>query len=323
MVNHPTLREGTTKLETRRIGSLEVSVVGLGCNNFGWRIDAGASAAAVNAALDAGIDFFDTADIYGAGASEEFLGRALGPRRNQVTIATKFGMKMDDRRQGAHPEYIRRAVEDSLRRLGTDRIDLYQLHQPDAQVPIADTLGVLDDLVRAGKVREIGCSNFSGDQLRAAEAAVRAGGARFVSVQNQYSLVHREPEADVIPECVRLRIAFLPYFPLANGLLTGKYHRGQPLPEGSRARDGFGPKVFTEANLALVESLAGFAAGRGHTMLELAISWLAAQPAIASVIAGAKSPEQVKANASAGTWRLTGEDLAAVDALLARTPRAQ
>jgi aryl-alcohol dehydrogenase-like predicted oxidoreductase len=311
------------QLETRRIGSLEVSVVGLGCNNFGWRIDAEASAVAVNAALDAGINFFDTADIYGAGASEEFLGRALGPRRNDVLVATKFGMKMDVERRGASPEYVRRAVEDSLRRLGTDRIDLYQLHQPDAEVPIAETLGVLDELVRAGKVREIGCSNLSGDQLRAAESAVREGGARFVSVQNQYSMAHREPETDVIPECVRAGIAFLPYFPLANGLLTGKYRRGQPLPEGSRARDGFGPKVFTDENLALVESLTGFATARGHTMLELAVSWLAAQPAVASVIAGAKSPEQVKANASAAGWQLAAEDLAAVDAILTQAPQAQ
>ena len=305
-------------METRRIGSLEVSVVGLGCNNFGWRIDADASAAAVNAALDAGINFFDTADIYGAGQSEEFLGRALGARRSEALIATKFGMKMDEQRHGARPEYVRQAAEDSLRRLGTDRIDLYQLHQPDAQVPIAETLGALDGLVRAGKVREIGCSNFSGDQLRAAGAAVREGGARFVSVQNQYSLVDREPEADAIPECVRSGIAFLPFFPLANGLLTGKYHRGQPLPEGSRARDGFGPKVFTDENLALVEALTEFAAGRGHSMLELAVSWLAAQPAVASVIAGAKSPEQVKANASAAGWRLSEADLAVIEAMLPR-----
>jgi aryl-alcohol dehydrogenase-like predicted oxidoreductase len=303
-------------LETRRIGSLDVSLVGLGCNNFGWRIDAEASSAAVNAALDAGINFFDTADIYGAGQSEEFLGRALGKRRNDVLVATKFGMKMDEQRRGARPEYVRKAVEDSLRRLGTDRIDLYQLHQPDPETPIADTLGALDELVRAGKVREIGCSNFTGDQLRAAEAAVPAGHARFVSVQNQYSLVHREPETDVLPECVRAGVAFIPYFPLANGLLTGKYRRGQPVPEGSRAQAGFGPKVFTDANLALVESLSELASARGHTMLELAVSWLAAQPAVASVIAGAKTPEQVKANASAGVWRLTAEDLAAIEGVL-------
>ncbi len=298
-------------METRRIGSLEVSVVGLGCNNFGWRIDADASAAAVNAALDAGINFFDTADIYGAGASEEFLGRALGSRRNDILIATKFGMKMDEQRRGARPEYIHRAAEDSLQRLGTDRIDLYQLHQPDPEVPIADTLGALEQLVAAGKVREIGCSNFSGDQLREA-------GRRFASVQNQYSLVHREPEKDVLPECVRLGIAFIPYFPLANGLLTGKYRSGQPLPQGSRALDGFGPKVFTPENVALVESLGAYASAHGHTMLELAVSWLAAQPAVASVIAGAKSPEQVKGNASAAAWQLTRTDLDAIEAILSR-----
>jgi aryl-alcohol dehydrogenase-like predicted oxidoreductase len=310
-------------LKTRRIGSLEVSLVGLGCNNFGWRIGADASASVVNAALDAGINFFDTADIYGAGASEEFLGVALGERRNDVLIATKFGMKMDEQRRGARPEYVRRAAEDSLRRLATDRIDLYQLHQPDTEVPIADTLGALDDLVRAGKVREIGCSNFSADQLRAAEAAAPEGTARFVSVQNQYSLVHREPETDVIRECARTHIAFLPYFPLANGLLTGKYRPGQPLPEGSRARDGFGPKVFTDANLLLVQSLTEYAAARGHTMLELAVSWLAAQPAVASVIAGAKSPEQVKTNASAAGWALTAAELAGVEAILTQVPQAQ
>jgi aryl-alcohol dehydrogenase-like predicted oxidoreductase len=310
-------------METRRIGSLEATVVGLGCNNFGWRVDAEASAAAVNAALEAGINFFDTADMYGTGQSEEFLGRALGPSRGDVLIATKFGMKMGEGRTGARPEYVRQAAEDSLRRLGTDRIDLYQLHQPDPQVPIADTLGALDELVRAGIVREIGCSNFSRDRLGEADAAVPEGAARFVSVQNQYSMVHREPEADVLPECVRSGIAFLPYFPLANGLLTGKYRSGQPLPDGSRARDGFGPKVFTDANLALVESLAEFAAARGHSMLELAVSWLAAQPAVASVIAGAKTPEQVNANASAAGWRLTTEDLAAIEAILSPALRAQ
>ncbi len=310
-------------VETRRIGSLEVSVVGLGCNNFGWRIDSRASAAVVDAALDAGINFFDTADIYGNGQSEEYLGRALGSRRERVLIATKFGMKMDEEKGGARPEYVRLAAEASLRRLGTDHIDLYQQHQPDPQVPIAETLDALDELVREGKVREIGCSNFSAAQLREAAAATRPGKARFVSVQNQYSLLHREPEKDVIPECLRLGMAFIPYFPLANGLLTGKYRRGQPPPEGSRAHAGFGPKVFTDENLALVERLAQFAESRGHTMLELAISWLLARPAVASVIAGAKSPEQVKANAAAAGWRLTPEDLAAIDAILAQTHQPQ
>ena len=304
-------------METRTIGSLQVSLVGLGCNNFGWRIDAEASAAAVHAAIDAGINFFDTADIYGAGASEQFLGKALGQRRNAVLIATKFGMKMDEQRRGARPEYVKRAAEDSLKRLGTDHIDLYQIHQPDPEVPIADTLGALDELVRAGKVREIGCSNFSAEQLRTAEAAA-AGGARFASVQNQYSLVHREPEAEVLPECVGLGIGFLPYFPLASGLLSGKYRAGQPLPAGSRGHDGWGPKVFTEENLRLVEALSEFAAAEGHTMLELAVSWLAAQPAVVSVIAGAKTPEQVRANASAAGWKLSEADLQTVESILAR-----
>ncbi len=302
-------------MQTRRIGSLDVSIVGLGCNNFGWRIDAAASAKVVHAALDAGINFFDTADIYGAGQSEEFLGRALGSRRTEVRIATKFGMKMDERRQGARPEYVREAAEASLRRLQTDYIDLYQLHQPDPQVPVADTLDTLNELVAAGKVREIGCSNFSIEQLQAAESAVKPGAARFVSVQNQYSLLKREPERDVLPACQRLGLAFLPYFPLANGLLTGKYRHGQPFPAGSRATDEFGPKVFTEANLNLVESLTRFAESRGHTLLELAFSWLLALPAISSVIAGAKTPEQVKSNAGAASWQLTQADLDAVDAI--------
>ncbi len=301
-------------MEKRKIGSLEVSLAGVGCNNFGWRIDADGTAAVVSAAIESGINFFDTADIYGGGQSEEFLGRALKGRRDKVLIATKFGMKMGEGKAGAKPAYIRQAAEDSLRRLGTDHIDLYQIHQPDTSTPIADTLGTLGELVKAGKVREIGCSNFSAEQLR--EAARVQGGARFVSVQNNYSLVHREPEAEVLPECQRLGIAFLPYFPLANGLLTGKYRKGQPFPKSSRGEDGFGPKVFTDENLGLAEQLRGFAESRGHTLLELSMAWLAAKPAIASVIAGAKTPEQVKANALAVAWRLTEADLAAVDGIL-------
>jgi aryl-alcohol dehydrogenase-like predicted oxidoreductase len=297
-------------VEKRQIRSLQVSVVGLGCNNFGWRIDAAATAAVVNAALDAEINFFDTADVYGGGQSEEFLGRALGKRRAEVLIATKFGMKLDEERQGAKPEYVRRAAEDSLRRLGTDHIDLYQLHQPDPTVPLAETIGAMEELVHAGKVREIGCSNFTAELLREA-------GGRFASVQNQYSLLHREPEKDVLPECIRQGIAFLPYFPLANGLLTGKYRLGQPPPPGSRGDAGFGPKVFTKRNLEVVESLIEFAESRGHTLLELAFSWLASRPAVASIIAGATSPEQVKANASAVNWKLTPQDLAEIDRRLA------
>jgi aryl-alcohol dehydrogenase-like predicted oxidoreductase len=305
-------------MEKRRIGSLEVSVVGLGCNNFGWRIDAAASARVVHAALDAGIDFFDTADLYDTGHSEEFLGRALkgrhGAAGSHAIIATKFGMKLDDQRQGARPDYVRRAAEDSLRRLEVERIDLYQLHQPDAATPIADTLGALNELVRAGKIREIGCSNFSAAQLREARQAA-GDGARFVSVQNQYSLFHREPEAEVIPECQKEGLAFLPFFPLANGLLTGKYRRGEAAPKGSRGDAGFGPKVFTDENLAKVEKLTAFAGKHGHTLLELAFSWLAAQPTVSSVIAGATSPEQVKANSAATGWKLTAADLAEISTI--------
>ena len=197
-------------MERRRIGSLEVSVAGLGCNNFGGRVDEAGTTAVVNAAIIAGITFFDTADIYGGTRSEEFLGRALGKRRRDLVIATKFGMPVDAEKKGAHPDYVRRALNDSLRRLGTDYVDLYQQHQWDPSVPIAETLGELDLLVRAGKVREIGCSNFTAEQLRQADAAVRPGAARFVSVQNEYSLLHRDPERDVLGECQRLGLAFIP-----------------------------------------------------------------------------------------------------------------
>lgn len=306
-------------METRRIGSLNVSVIGLGCNNFGRRLDADRTAAVVRTALDAGINFFDTADIYGETKSEEFLGRALGKRRCDAVVATKFGMAVDEHRRGAKPEYIRRAVEDSLRRLGTDSIDLYQLHQPDPEVPIEDTLGALNELVNAGKVREIGCSNFSAEQVRAAENAVRTDAARFVSVQNEYNLLHREPEDDVIPECVGAGIAFIPYFPLASGLLTGKYRRGRPAPEGSRLQSRFGEEPFTDESLAVVESLLQYATSRGRTLLELAVSWLVTRPAVASVIIGATSPEQVKGNVVAGGWRLTEGELGDIDAILSRS----
>jgi aryl-alcohol dehydrogenase-like predicted oxidoreductase len=307
-------------METRRIGSLEVTVVGLGCNNFGWRIDEEASARVVHAALEAGVNFFDTADIYGGTRSEEFLARALGRRRDEVVVATKFGMEIDEERRGARPEYVRRACEDSLRRLRTDRIDLYQLHKPDPETPIEETLGALDELVRAGKVREIGCSNFSAEQLREADSKAREkGAARFVSVQNEYSPLHREPEREVLPECQRLGLAFLPYFPLASGLLTGKYRRGQPPPEGSRlGGDGRFADMLTERNLEIVESLIEFAESRGHTLLELAFSWLLARPVVASVIAGATKPEQVKANAEAPVWKLTEAELAEINEILSQ-----
>jgi len=303
-------------MQTRKVGSLQVSAVGLGCNNFGWRIDAEASAKVIDAAIESGIIFFDTADRYGKGQSEDFLGRALGKRRDQIILATKFGMEMDKGQQGASPKYVLEAVDASLRRLRTDRIDLYQLHQPDPKTPITDTLGTLDELVRAGKVREIGCSNFSVGQIREAADASQ-GRAQFVSVQNEFSLFQREPETNgVLPECERRRLAFLPYFPLASGLLTAKYREGKKLPEGSRAADGWGPKVFTEQNLAIVELLIEFAESKGHTILELAFSWLLSHKPVASVIAGASKPEQVRANAKAADWQLAADDLAQIDAIM-------
>jgi aryl-alcohol dehydrogenase-like predicted oxidoreductase len=315
-------------METRRIGSLEVSLVGLGCNNFGRRLDADATKAVVEAALDAGITFFDTADVYGPLQSEEFLGRALGKRRRDVVVATKFGNPIDDQRRGARPAYVCSAVEDSLRRLGTDRIDLYQLHRPDPETPIGDTLEALDGLVRAGKVREIGISNTSAEQLAQADAAVRDGAARFVCLQNQYSLLERTPEQGVLAEARRRGLAFLPYFPLASGLLTGKYRRGEPPPPGTRLAQpggqGRNPSRFlNDRNVETVERLSSFAASRGHTVLELAISWLAAQAPVASVIAGATTPAQVRANVAAAGWRLGADDLAAIDALAPAAPAAR
>lgn len=304
-------------MKTRKIGSLSVSVVGLGCNNFGARLDAEHTAAVVDAALDAGINFFDTADIYGGTRSEEYLGRALRGRREQVVLATKFGMTLDEQRQGASPQYIKRAVEDSLRRLGTDRIDLYQLHRPDPKVDIADTLGALDELVRAGKVREIGSSNFNPEQIAQAEAVSKAAGrARFVSVQNEYSLLHRQPEAGVLDACAQRGIAFLPYFPLASGALTGKYRRGQPAPQGARLSVTDSPlatRFLSERSLAAVDALTDFATARGHSLLELAHSWLLAQKAVASVISGATSIEQVRANAAAASWELAAAELGEIN----------
>ena len=300
-------------METRKIGSLDVSIVGLGCNNFGGRLDYDRTLAVVDAALAAGINFFDTADIYGGTRSEEFLGRALEGRRDRVILATKFGMKVDEQRQGAKPEYVRQACEDSLRRLRTDAIDLYLLHQPDPSTPIADTLAALDGLVRSGKVRNIGCSNFSADQLREAEAAAGSG-AKFISVENEYNLLHREPEAAVLAECERQGLAFLPFFPLAGGMLSGKYRKGQPLPENSRLNQG-STRFLNERNVEIVEDLVAFVESRGHSLLELAFSWLLSRRQVASVIAGATRPEQVRANVAAAGWHLTPADLAEVDRL--------
>lgn len=305
-------------MQTRQIGSLEVSVVGLGCNNFGMRNDAAQTERVVGAALDAGINFFDTAEVYARGQSEEFLGRALGLRRSEAIIATKFGHPGTGPESGGRPQFVRKALEGSLRRLGTDYIDLYQMHRPDPNVPIAETLGVLDELVKAGKVREIGSSNFSAEQIRKAAEVLPEGAARFVSVQNEYSLIHRQPESGVLAECERSGVAFIPYFPLANGLLTGKYRKGQPVPMGTRLAGGPPSRLLTDENLDLVERLVAFSESRGHTLLELAFSWLLSRPTVASVIAGATRPEQVHANAAAANWTLSEADRRELDSLVPR-----
>jgi aryl-alcohol dehydrogenase-like predicted oxidoreductase len=305
-------------MDTRRIGSLEVSVVGLGCNNFGGRVDAAGTKAVVEAALDAGITLFDTADIYGETHSEEFLGRALGTRRDDVVVATKFGVPYGDKTGGASPAYVREAVEASLQRLGTDRIDLYQLHFPDRDVPLADTLGALRELVTEGKVREIGCSNFSASLLSKADAAAADLGSRYVSVQNQFNVLHRDPEAEVLPWCAEHQTAFLPYFPLASGLLSGKYRAGEPVPEGTRLSNldaDRSAQVFGDESMAKVTGLAELAAESGHGLLDLAVSWLLSHAPVASVISGATRPEQVRTNAGAASWSLSPEVLARVDEL--------
>ena len=306
-------------METRRIGELEVSVIGLGCNNFGWRIDEQTTRSVVDAAISAGINFFDTSDTYGKTVSEQFLGRALAGRRESAIVATKFGKKVDDTHTGARPEYAIQACHDSLRRLGMEYIDLYQLHTPDPTVPIADTLGALNELVIAGKVREIGCSNFSAEQIAEAERTSESRHlARFVSVQNHYNMLKRDDESEVIPECERLGISYLPYFPLESGLLTGKYRKGKGAPEGTRIADGgWLAEKFTDRNLEIIERLIAFADAHGHTLLELAMSWLLRLPVVASVIAGATSAQQVRNNAASPNWQLTPSEIAAVDEILA------
>jgi aryl-alcohol dehydrogenase-like predicted oxidoreductase len=304
-------------MQTREIGSLEVTLVGLGTNNFGFGMAAEDVPIVVDAAFDQGINFFDTADSYGA--SEERLGEALKGRRDQILIATKFASPVigEDGTGGAKPAYVRSAAEASLRRLGTDRIDLYQIHRPDPDTPIADTLGALSELVTAGKVREIGCSNFSAAQLREADEAAN-GGPRFVSVQNHYNLLNRADEAEVLPECERLGIAYLPYFPLASGVLTGKYSRGEQPPEGTRLQR-WGQRAagaLTDETFDKVDALTAWATGHGHSLLDLAFAWLAAKPTVASVIAGATKQQQVEANAAAGQWTLSPDEVAEVDSLV-------
>jgi aryl-alcohol dehydrogenase-like predicted oxidoreductase len=309
----------STPLPTRPLGDsgLEVSVVGLGCNNFGGRLDADGTAAVLEAALAAGITFFDTADIYGgAGASERLMGAVLEGRRDEFLIATKFGWEMDgaedvpEAPRGSR-EYIRWAVEGSLRRLRVERIDLYQYHRPDGVTPIAETLAALDELVREDVVSAIGCSNVTVAELEEAERVSRERGlARFVSVQNQYSLLERGIEADVVPACERLGISILPFFPLAKGLLSGKYRRGEPAPLGTRLA---GSEAGSDDQFDIVEALEAFAAARDISLIDVAIAGLAAQPAVASVIAGATRPEQVRANVAALNWHPSAEDLAELD----------
>jgi len=316
-------------MQTRNIGTLAASVVGLGCNNFGSRIDEAASRAVVDAALDAGINLFDTADIYGGTRSEEFLCRALRGRRDRALIATKFGGPIDDdRKGGASAAYLRRACDDSLKRLDTDHIDLYQLHFPDASTPLEETLVALDGLVRAGKVREIGCSNFSAEMIEEAELiSDERDIARFVSVQNEYSLLRRAPEKNgVLDMCQKYDVAFIPYFPLASGMLTGKYRRNEPAPAGTRlagAPEERRREVFAEKNFDRIEALAQWAGERGHTLLELEFAWLLARPMVASVIAGATKPEQVRANAAAASWQLTAGEVEEIDALIERVKVAR
>ncbi len=310
-------------METRTIGSLDVSVIGLGCNNFGGRIDEAATKKVVDAALDNGITLFDTADIYGGTHSEEFLGRALAGRRDRALIATKFGGPIDDERKGgASATYIPKACDDSLRRLGTDHIDLYQLHFPDQATPLEETLGALDALVRAGKVREIGCSNFSAAMIEeSARISADHGWARFVSVQNEYSLLRRGPEKQgVLDACAKHDVAFIPYFPLASGVLSGKYKRGAAPPAGTRLAGMPAERqeqALSEAVMNRVEALETWALAQGRTLLDLAFAWLLAKPVVACVIAGATKPEQVVTNAAAGGLILTDADLAEIDSVIA------
>ena len=301
----------------RRLGEsgLVVSVVGLGCNNFGRRIDLDATRAVVDAAIDEGITLFDTADIYGE--SETFLGEVLEGRRDDIVLATKFGAMIlhgpDHQARGGR-RYIRRAVESSLRRLRTDRIDLYQQHFPDPETPMEETLSALDDLVREGKVRYVGISNAQGWQLADADWIARTKGlTTFISVQNQYNLMERGIETDVVPACKRFGIGVLPYFPLANGLLTGKYQRGKPAPEGTRLAAKDKSSLLEDRTFDAVERVEKFAAEHGRSILDVAIGGLAAQPMVGSVIAGATKPEQVRANVVAGQWVPSKDELRALN----------
>ncbi|MCX5569741.1 aldo/keto reductase [Kaistia nematophila] len=308
-------------MQTRKLGTtdLDVSVIGLGTNNFGGRIDLEGSRRVIDAAIDHGINFFDTADIYADTHSESIIGEVLGARRDKIVLATKFGKPIQGspEKKRASRDYIFRAVDASLARLKTDRIDLYQQHEPDPDTPIEETLGALEELVKVGKIRYYGASNFTPAGLGEAQAAARKAGYRgFVASQDEYSLVERSIEAELLPVIRAEKLALIPFFPLAAGLLTGKYSQGQR-PEGSRfgAWTALGDRYLTERNLTLADQYEAFARARGHTLLELAFAWLLAQDSVPSVIAGATSAAQIEANAAAGNWQLSAADLAAFAAL--------
>ncbi|MFQ5471556.1 MAG: aldo/keto reductase [Dehalococcoidia bacterium] len=309
-------------MEFNRLGSsgLHVSAVGLGCNNFGMRIDKEQTAVVVNKAIDLGINFFDTADMYGGTQSETFLGAALGERRKDVVVATKFvgPVGQGPLNRGASRRHMFDAVEASLSRLNTDYIDLYQIHFPDETTPIEETLRALDDLVRQGKVRYIGCSNFSGWQVVEAQWITRTEHfSPLISAQNEYNLLDRRIERELVPACNAYGVGILPYFPLASGFLTGKYKHGEAPPEGTRiaAWGARGEQILTDRNFEILQGLEEFAKEREKTVLELAIGWLASQPHVPSVIAGATKPEQVEQNVAAAGWKLSGEEMTAVDTI--------
>ena len=310
-------------MDIRNLGrsGLRVSAIGLGCNNFGGRLDLAGTRAVVHAAFDAGITLFDTADVYGEkGGSETLMGQVIGGIRHDIVLATKFCMPMNDAEtlKGGSRRYIMSAVEASLRRLQTDYIDLYQMHRMDPLTPIEESLRALSDLVTQGKIRYFGCSNFTGWRMVEAQwTAKTLGLPGFVSAQDEYSLVKREHEADLIPALREYGLGLLPYFPLASGLLTGKYRRNAPMPEGARLTNTqrLADRYLVDRNWVISEKLADFAEARGHTVLELAFSWLLAQAPVASVIAGATKPEQIAQNVAAGSWALTAEDLSEIDAI--------
>jgi aryl-alcohol dehydrogenase-like predicted oxidoreductase len=307
-------------MEYRSLGGsgLRVSVAGLGCNNFGMRIDYDRTVEVIDAALDAGVNFFDTARMYGGGKSEEFIGEALKGRRDQVIIGTKFGGPTRPNDATGSRQHIMRSVETSLRALQTDYLDLLQLHYPDPATPIAETLGALDMLVRQGKVRYVGCSNFSGWMLTDADWTARVRGFdRFVSVQNEWNLLSRGLEAEVKPACQHLGVSVLPYFPLASGMLTGKVRRGEQAPADSRLANAYFASILTDANFDRLERLGAWAVEHGRSITEVALSWLASQPVVGSVIAGATSAEQVRVNVASTKTDLSADEIAELGALMA------